>query len=1027
MKPFAALLVASIAIAATAQQPSSELVSVRIVVRPQVANAYVALVPPDRPSWCPLAEAIAPRGSTTLQAPRGLYQVFVGSLGFQDAWRTVQIKSGTTLTFDLLPSAPTKGVLLDTTGKPLPGATVTNLRASGPVELGQASPMARRYFASEWATRTDTEGKWTLPGRDDASIPVLFEAAGYAPASEIRRARESSPKPATLAAGSSLTVTLDRADADIFLTLHRDKEVNDADPITLMQAASSTTIAWPSLKPGNYTVVAQYLDPRRFADLHALGNVTLNPGQRGELHAALPVPIPAAVDFAELFLPGRPTDELEALHAFVTTRYGPEAARAAFQRTSGGTLVYVKTPAAAKDIHLITNDAIYVAGRRSATEPDGPFETVKSPRADLTVRLTTAAGDPLPRYARVQFGACTAAAPNFAFITPLSLDGNAQIPYPTACRSMLLHVPPFEPVAIQASLQTHEKRTVGPYALKPGGSADVQVRRDPGGASAGGAIVRALFSESGPDRLLVTEATAGDSGRVVLAGLPTDREIIIEAEEAGPGLSASVRTRLLAGQATHVEVAIPRPGTVSVTPKLSREFIAHFPQARIHSVTLDRDRDADHHLRRNADLSAVDHALFENLRPGLWHVIVLLEAAGTIQPLPAADVDVRPGVLQELTPDVEPAVFDGRVVSAGAGITAQIGFGDPPSSRSVTRFARSDAQGRFTALLPARGIYRITITPISRPDMQVSLGEINFNDPSQSVELIVPTGAAVVTVMERGDPVSNATVTATLRRTTAYGTMSEAYQEAKTDSHGQARLSGLLDGRWLIEAEVPASGSRAEAALLIASRTTESAAIELNLQPPSSLKGTIQRASNSVVPSAAVDCLFIGPSGVPQTAHAESDAEGHFAIDLPSPPPPTLHCGVTTLAGEIAAFTLGPTNSADFLLPSETGSLLIPDFGPHATRERYWLVARDGRLFSLGWAQAKLSSYWSALALPRVQAGEWKIVNATTAEDWMRLATAGGNALQPVVELRLQAGKSITAHLENATDGHPNETEVPRP
>ena len=107
---------------------------------------------------------------------------------------------------------------------------------------------------------------------------------------------------------------------------------------------------------------------------------------------------------------------------------------------------------------------------------------------------------------------------------------------------------------------------------------------------------------------------------------------------------------------------------------------------------------------------------------------------------------------------------------------------------------------------------------------------------------------------------------------------------------------------------------------------------------------------------------------------------------------------------------LAPTSNADLVLPSETASLAIPDWGSRFNRDLYWLVSRDGRLFNLSWQTGKWGGLWSPLSI-QMESGAWKIVRVSSFEDWLRLATAGGNALTPVVEFRLDPAEAKTIHL----------------
>jgi uncharacterized GH25 family protein len=153
----------------------------------RIAGSYVALYAPDDPWRRPSFETVTPDGRVTFTAPPGSYQLFAGAPGYELSGRTVEVAPGDDVIADLslLPSTLSKsGTVSDATGKPLAGARVSQVRVP-------LSDRAREQLAQPWSTTTDANGWWRLPVPSDANLPLLIEAAGYAPARHVSRPAEA--------------------------------------------------------------------------------------------------------------------------------------------------------------------------------------------------------------------------------------------------------------------------------------------------------------------------------------------------------------------------------------------------------------------------------------------------------------------------------------------------------------------------------------------------------------------------------------------------------------------------------------------------------------------------------------------------------------------------------------------------------------------------------------------------------------------------------------------------------------------
>lgn len=988
-------------------------VPVRVTVhgRKPLIDAYVSLTAADRPWWRPSVEAIVPAGLTTLNIPPGVYRAFVGANDCQDVVRLVRVTPATReLRFDLEPEIPVSGVVLDEQGQPLVQARVREARLLGPTRLRGISDLAFRYFAPRWSTRTDTHGRWTLPANGEGNLALLIEAPAYAPAFTWLTASQGN-RQTILKKGASLRVSLDRADSDVALTLLRDATPGSDIPtdwqtIVWSRSADLKTVEWASLPAGTYHIVARYPDPRRFAHAVSLGAATLAQGQAVTNTVDLPSEPRVETDVMKLFVPDKTTLDLSGAIAHTDGVAGANPVRLATEAVSGGVVLYLNAKAAPSEVAVVTPAYLIAASELTETEAvDAAFQTFISARADaslvVAMQETTAS---LPRSAVARFYDCTSDQ-RFMVVTDVEHSGEVKLPYPTACRSVVLEAAPYEPLFIEANLRAKETKSLGTFALRPGAIAEIHALRDPGGQDAAGAIIRVL-AVGAIEPIVVASGTADNAGRLRLRALPADRDLIVEARDPMENLTGSSPVELEPGAVTSMDpLLIPLPARVTIAARLAPEFRERFPESKIQAVLIEREGDADQKSRRVAAFGK-DPIRFDRLSPGKWHPSVLIEASGSPQPIPFDDLDLRAGEERHVDVEIRPLIFSGTIFAGGKGVRATLGFKEPPGMVTITRFATSGEDGRFTVMLPRSEVY--TVTAARSANEYVTLGEFQLEE-EQPLRLTFPEATLVVRVDDGDKPVADAKMTATLHLSSMRGGVLDVVRTAQTDNNGEAAFDALLGGRWVIEARHPSVALKAETGIDL--QTGDHKKAELHLMSPLSLQGFVHDSADAPVPAARIDCIFVAPGNVPQAVRGDTDAEGHFALELSSSMPTRLNCGVTTSWGAVAAFITGPTNSADFKLPSETTTLVIPDWPSERRQERYWLVADDGRMMNLAWASSKLRSAWKPLYLPRIPVGSWKLVRAENLDEWMRLFTVGGNALSPLTKFQAQSGKAETVAL----------------
>lgn len=996
----AAALLCSFALRVSA----AELVPVHVTLRSSsgkpVPEASIAFVAPDRPVSRPSAVQVTTNGEAIVHVTPAQYQVFAAARGHALAIRTFDVTAASRLTIDLPASQPLHGIVRDERGQPIAGARVRHMRAVGPQPFATTPELVRLALESDWTTYTDAEGRWTLTAGSDAPVPVLIEAPGFAPMHELRA---PSATVTTLRSGASVRVEFDRADPDRLVALvPRDETASEGwEPLAWARAIDAATVTWDAMPAGAYDVVVRYGDPARFARPVTLQTIRIAAGEEQELRLQLPAATPASAKKTILFLPQSKRADLVSLQARIATLHGADEVPYALEAASGGMLLYLKAEASPSEIFVTTPGAVITAVNSGQGTIESPFATATSPRADAVVKLVVPdTSVALEQWIDVTFDTCNSGGKRTVQIAPGS-DGTLALPYPTVCRSLILRSAPFAPAILGVTLTAGQHRDLGTIALAHAATARVHVRRNPGGAPVSGAIVHARV-----DEVVIAEATTNDEGVATLTGLPSGREHVLTAREPKTGRSGSATATVTAGEELVVDpLAIADAARLVIAPRLPAPFRERFLDAAIESVSIHREgREA---ARKTASLRD-EEAAFDDLDAGEWKILALVRAGGSLQPIQVRTVELLPGDTRRLEVEVAPRVYSGRLVTDGKGLAAQIGIAEPPSPRAMTRFAQSDADGAFMVMLPDEGIYRVTVTPREQTS-QLDLGEIRFGDPLQPVLLELPTATLTIRVLRRDAPVAGASVTAVLRRGTAYGDVAEIVRKATTNADGAVRLPYMTRGTWSIEASIDKQRARATA------NVPGSPPVDLRLTEARQIGGVVRGPGAA---GATVTCLFARADGIPQIASTDSAADGSYAIELAEPLPARLQCGVATASGRIATFTATPAQTADVTLPSDGGAVRIADWGERVNRNRFWLVSSAGQLYDLSWISSKLRTGWAPLAIAGIAPGSWSIVQVSAAADWTALVT--GNARRLPVVARFSVGPreatEVRLHHEHVSE-----------
>jgi hypothetical protein len=596
--------------------------------------------------------------------------------------------------------------------------------------------------------------------------------------------------------------------------------------------------------------------------------------------------------------------------------------------------------------------------------------------------------------------------------------GVAQFTAAAGCLAMVLELEPFESVVADRVLSPGEQ-SLGEFVLLGAGAADVRVVRDPNGAFVQGATVRAMSDESKDGRsIVVAEAVTGDGGWAHLTGLPTYWSMFVDATAREGDKSDSAVLRVEPRQRAVVDpLVIPKPGSLVIDAKIDEAFLVRFPAARVVTLVVRPADPARASEKRQANtLKTESPTRFDGLHPGRWLLGAVVSVAGTYAPLELEEVELKAGDEQHVDVTLAPNVFEGVVTSAGKGIAAKVII----EEGGRTLYFSSDADGTFRVTLQERGVYRIAVSRLSAQGNIIPLGEVAFTDPARRIEIAIPAGGSVTTRVRSGDQAVPATSVWLARRDSGGMTETLTNRAQTTDGGGETTFDDLTPGMWTFS--VRANEGRRGAEKTIKIQGGKTVTLDLNLADSASIEGTIRALGGSPLPRAHVDCLYVGPSGNPDRASVDADAEGSFAVELLAPSPPFALCSVVGPMGTAEAFKAIPGRRVDLTVTGATATLQIPDWAEERHPAEMWLVAHDGNAISLHAVAMEMGRFGTPLRIPALAARSWKLVRAASLQERIALSTGMGASLPALSEVTLRAGTVETIRLNDTTspaDGRP--------
>jgi hypothetical protein len=513
------------------------------------------------------------------------------------------------------------------------------------------------------------------------------------------------------------------------------------------------------------------------------------------------------------------------------------------------------------------------------------------------------------------------------------------------------------------------------------------------------------------ERIPAAEAETGPDGWAHVEGLPVLRSLQFVAQAPGGESSLGAEGRAEPrGRLTIDPLSIPKPATLVVVPKLSTRVHELFPSARVRIVFVEPVDPLRAALEKQQQKPGDEDSplRFEPLKPGTWQAAALVEVAGTYALVKIAEVELAAGETRRLDSELEPAVFQGRVTSGGKGVAARITL----DNRSVHDIARqsfdSKTDGTFYAVLPNTGTYGAVAVRLDSQSDDIPLNDIDFTDPSRSIEIVLPATSTVVAhVRATGRPVPNTAVWVRLTRN--FGRIEQGGRGRSTDSAGDVKFEHLVAGEWIFSTRDQGSASGTEKSVVV--REGEDSDVTLDIGPSNAIQGSVHDAAGVAVPNARIDCVVLGTTGTPSQSRSVTDADGKFTVDTYSELSAPALCSVIAPSGVVDAFKAVPGDAATVQLPSSTGALQISDWAKSYSSGAFWLATTDGRVISLSGVAEVAGRFGPPLQIPALAAGHWQVIRLRSIPQWVALAMGQGGALPTIAEVNLNAGAVQSIHV----------------
>lgn len=1025
-------------------------------LRVEVANSdgnpiagpiYVAVVAAENAWREPTREAAVPPGSRTPDwtIPAGIYRVVCNSPGHEVVFSpAIDLTAGESRVehCSLRPFVELSGSVRTGDGRPVRGAIVGLPHAFVEEFALKLSPLGERFTQGDRSTRSDQWGNFRILGLPTFKSPIWIQADGYSPAylgDVLFPAGGGKIEPIQLAPGAGLEINLvvpPSFPVGRFLLSLRGPGSLSADPQAAARALLSQriwqrgvnlerAISWAALPPGHYSILLRDTaadDPEQ-SPLE-LASVTLGSGERKSLRIAIPMASgvaaqQSAVDDLRILLPSGGS----SLGDLVATRWrGAESVRVPLKRSvvSGGAIVILHGGCSPGASYLLSSAREIVLPVDTREEDcTRPIRRSLLPSGELVGSVDVPSGSLRPQHARLRVDRCAVAQealgqPLGTFPIAVAANGAWSLRLPAGCLEAWFETSKFAPEHFHHfDLIAGERRDLGQQHLQHGSALLTRVV-DAGTSEAAKGARAELLREADLGRAVratsaglpvgaVSAARSGEGGWLRLSGLPVGT-FRLRVTAANGLVVFSDPFELREGLETPVEdVVLPAPASLDVFVKLPSALRDQTSNLQVLAqATGERDWLKGMSAIANADQHGVAH--FSRLLPGSWRLRVLLRGAGTNSELGQAAIELMPGVAGASTITLEAQVFHGNVTFLSAPISATVDlFPRPRDGRAPASF-RTDRDGAFSILLEKGGRYSAHIRQTGG-DLEGTMPDAEFADPSQSVELAIPGGGlagAVVDPQEK--PLSGARIEAE-RLGESAGDVESFVTSERSMTDGTFRFAGLAAGEWVLTASVDGRTSDPLKVTLAAGEQSDN--LRLAIADRGKIRGHVLAPNGEPIPGAVGFLTLPAALGTTRYAAFRSGVSGEFDVEGSAAEDPA-----TGPSGNFSVRAYGfPVGTFRRVLSEGALELQLPPVGGRVElllQEGTWsefppneliLVAADGSYTGLAAAGATFAAEGKSALLPSLAAGDWVLarIDSPAAE---QAAVAGlGRGLRALARL----------------------------
>ncbi len=502
---------------------------------------------------------------------------------------------------------------------------------------------------------------------------------------------------------------------------------------------------------------------------------------------------------------------------------------------------------------------------------------------------------------------------------------------------------------------------------------------------------------------------------------------VVATGEDQPWPFLSQAFEFVAGHELLVEIELPQNGSIEIEPILSSDLQEESVGVQISLA----DASGEHGQRwrsRTAKLDGAATVLFEDIPPGPWRALAIIELEGGMKHVTGqTEIELAPGATERVELEIEAALFRGRVTYLGEPVVGAISLRpvEPEVGRSVPR-TYSGEDGRFVVPIETPGWYDTSVA-VDSLMVLAELGPVLFDDPESEIELELPAGRIVGKVVDGdGTPVPAAQV-----QGKAFGEDRPAHGSSdrkpgttiqrlgtKSDSDGRFVFEMVDAGTWSLQAEK--AGDKSATETLTLSGTPEERTVELVIDEQRTIAGRV--VDTSGLPRAGVR-VGISPmtTGVamPVRYGATTDADGSFEIranDLVGQRANVTVIDTASAAGSARFQTIN--DPIEVTIPSQGGSVILhrAQAWPRVMRppSPFALIGADGGYLFL----AAQSSFISTAAgvpnrwdLPDLAPGSWAVVHLISTADYQTLAAGAGAGLLPLARFDVVAGGEVEVEV----------------